>query len=178
MTPGTRMLRARWAMAMVLALLLHLGLLLGVSPHTWPARSTRSVVPAVWVRAVGAKAVPRQPKPSRASALLSDGAANGRTTDYVEREHLSEAPKPVSDWMLALAAVPGEARWHVQVRVWVSAQGVIDHLVVLGAHPAGDWLDALLAPLHHTQMVPGMQDGVAVPSVFVVELSSVDMMLF
>lgn len=92
-------------------------------------------------------------------------------SDYLSIEQVDAYPRPVTDWDLNLAQVPTAQAWLVTVRLWVSAAGQIDHVDVLDAHPQGPWISSLLAPLTHTEVVPAMLAGQAVPVTFVVQLA-------
>lgn len=56
------------------------------------------------------------------------------------------------------------------LRLWVSAQGHIDHVAVLRAEPGGVWVDRAIRSLPETRMRPGERAGKAVASTLVVEL--------
>lgn len=91
---------------------------------------------------------------------------------YFSVEQVDQYAHPQQDWVLQLASVPIEvSNWRVTLQIWVSAEGRIDHVEKLEAYPDAPWVDAYLAPLKQTPMVPAQLAGQAVPVTMVVQLA-------
>lgn len=74
--------------------------------------------------------------------------------------------------MLDEEALASVRRGRLHVRLWVSADGVIDRVVLLSSEPAGAWAMQAIQPLPSTRMQPGRLEARAVPSTLVVEITS------
>ena len=93
-------------------------------------------------------------------------------SDYLTVEQVDVFPHPQDDWLLDRSQVPvTQAAWLVTLRIWVSADGRIDHVDMLDSDPHADWINLLLAPLAQTPMVPAQLAGQAVPLTYVVQLA-------
>ncbi|MDE1997457.1 MAG: hypothetical protein KGI52_00875 [Burkholderiales bacterium] len=91
---------------------------------------------------------------------------------YLSVEQVDQYPHPQQDWVLHPASIPIQvSNWRVTLQIWVSADGRIDHVEKLEARPDEPWMDAYLAPLRQTTMVPAQLAGQAVPVTMVVQLA-------
>ena len=91
---------------------------------------------------------------------------------YLDADQVERSPRPVHGWFLDEDALLAVGRTRLLIKLWVSAQGHIDHVEVLQAQPSGDWVGRALRTLPATPMEPATQDGRAVASVTVVELQT------
>lgn len=93
-------------------------------------------------------------------------------SDYLAVEQVDAFPHPQDDWQLDWSQVPiTQTAWRITVRLWVSANGQIDHLELLDSEPHADWVNRLLAPLPRTPMAPAQLAGQAVPVSYVVQMA-------
>lgn len=102
----------------------------------------------------------------------ADGGRAGVLPAYWPTDQIAQAPQPDSGWMLDEEALASVRRGRLHVRLWVSADGVIDRVVLLSSEPAGAWAMQAIQPLPSTRMQPGRLEARAVPSTLVVEITS------
>lgn len=115
---------------------------------------------------------PVEPSPTAAPQPGTEQAWAPSPSAYLAAEQVDVFPRPVDEWQLDWTQVPRrQPGWQVTVRLWVSAAGLIDHVVVLDASPPGAWAGRLLAGLPRTVMRPGMLAGQPVPVTYVVLLA-------
>ena len=93
-------------------------------------------------------------------------------TSYLDNDQADVTPRPIHGWYLDEEILAEVGRARVLLKIWVSANGKIDHAEVLLTEPPGDWVVRALKPLLGTPMAPAQKDGQAVSVVTVVELQA------
>lgn len=91
---------------------------------------------------------------------------------YLDVDQADVTPRPMHGWFLDEEVLAEVGRTRVLLKIWVSANGKIDHAEVLLTEPPGDWAVRALKPLLGTPMAPAQKDGEAVAVVTVVELQA------
>jgi hypothetical protein len=91
---------------------------------------------------------------------------------YFEANQVERSPKPVYGWLLDENVLAAVGRTHLLIKLWVSAEGHIDHAEVLQAEPLGEWVGRTLSLLRGTPMEPAVRDGLPVAAITVVELQT------
>lgn len=145
---------------------------------------TASVIPYERIEPISAVAAsPVAPEPA-AEALPSDARPSGtpeavETTDpsygfnsrsYLTADQLDSSARPVIDWVIARQALPSVGGVSLVFRVWISADGTIDHFEVANRDNVPEWMDRALSPLAQTAMEPAMRNGAPVASTMMVEI--------
>ncbi len=92
--------------------------------------------------------------------------------NYLDVDQADVTPRPIHGWFLDEELLAGVGRARLLLKIWVSANGRIDHAEVLLTEPPGDWAVRALKPLLGTPMTPAQKDGEAVAVVTVVELQA------
>lgn len=111
-------------------------------------------------------------EPAGGAPAVAPGGQRGAVVDYVPAEALSNSPRPEPGWVLDEDALASVRQARLTMRVWVSAAGRVDRVVLLSAEPPGDWAERAVQRLPDTLMSPGFKDGHAVASTLVVEIAS------
>jgi hypothetical protein len=106
------------------------------------------------------------------SEALSPGGQAWFANRYFEADQLDRSPHPLSGWYLDEEALLKVGRMHVILKLWVSAEGRIDHVELLQADPQGDGVELALRQLSSTPMEPALSGGRPVAAVTVVELQT------
>lgn len=91
---------------------------------------------------------------------------------YFEANQVDRSPRPIYNWLLDEDALVAVGRTHLRIKLWVSAEGRIDHAEVLQAEPPGEWVGRTMKLLHGTPMEPAVQEGAPVAAITVVELET------
>jgi hypothetical protein len=109
---------------------------------------------------------------SSVHAATNTGGPAWLAANYFEAEQLERSPRPVYGWLLDEQLMSAVGRTHLMIKLWVSADGHIDHAEVLQAEPSGEWVARTLSLLHGTPMEPALRDGLPVAAITVVELQT------
>ncbi|HET8869442.1 MAG TPA: hypothetical protein VFM48_03270 [Aquabacterium sp.] len=150
--------------------------------HRYPARRSPSAVPSDAPQIPPSTVMASASVDAEAQSEKDEGAAQagqgGRRpwspspAHYLSIEQVDQYPRPLSDWLVQASSVPvGIPAWRVTLQVWVSPEGKIDHVEKLESQPDEPWVDAFLAPLKQTPMVPAQLAGLPVPVTMVVQLA-------
>lgn len=105
-------------------------------------------------------------------AATDAGGAAWLSASYFEPDQVERSPKPAYGWLLDEDVLAAVGRTHLLIKLWVSAEGRIDHAEVLQAEPTGEWVGRTLRLLHGTPMEPAVRDGLPVAAITVVELQT------
>lgn len=100
------------------------------------------------------------------------GGAAWLSNSYFEPDQVERSPKPAYGWLLDEDVLAAVGRTHLLIKLWVSADGRIDHAEILQAEPTGKWIGRTLKLLHGTPMEPALRDGLPVAAITVVELQT------
>jgi len=92
------------------------------------------------------------------------------TKNYFDATDLETRARPVIDWVIAPGALPPRGGVSLFLKVWVAADGTIDHFEVTDAGEAPEWADKVLSPLGQTAMEPATRNGLPVASTMMVEI--------
>lgn len=109
---------------------------------------------------------------SSALAATDAGGAAWLSASYFEPDQVERSPKPAYGWLLDEDVLAAVGRTHLLIKLWVSAEGRIDHAEVLQVEPAGEWVGRTLRLLQGTPMEPAVRDGLPVAAITVVELQT------
>lgn len=130
-------------------------------------RAAQSEVDSLPMRADG-----RAGEERSSPAATDTGGPAWLAASYLEANQVDRSPRPVYGWLLDEDVLIALGRTHLRIKLWVSAEGRIDHAEVLQAEPPGEWVGRTMRLLHGTPMEPAVQDGVPVAATTVVELQT------
>lgn len=77
---------------------------------------------------------------------------------------------PVDDWVINKQAIPKGQLAILQLTIWISATGAIDHVVVENAAFQPAWAVQALATIRDTPMEPAILNNKPVASTMTIEL--------
>jgi hypothetical protein len=89
---------------------------------------------------------------------------------YFSYEELDASARPVIDWVIARDGVPPGVGASLLFKLWIGADGTIDHFEVANPDEAPTWAKSVLAPIGQTPMEPAMRQGAPVASTMMVEI--------
>lgn len=112
----------------------------------------------------------REERSTHAATDAGEGA--WLSASYFEPDQVERSPRPVYGWLLDEDVLTAVGRTHLLIKLWVSADGRIDHVEVLKSEPLGEWVERSLRFLRETSMEPAVRDGLPVAATTVVELQT------
>lgn len=117
-------------------------------------------------------------KPGQNSLISSVGALEGTKRSllafdskrYLTTDSLHTRAAPKIDWIIKKNLLPANELILLRFTVWVSAEGLIDHLEPEGAEAQPNWLTEALVYLKQTVMEPATLNDQPVASSMTVEI--------
>jgi len=133
-----------------------------------PALALDAALPpmAEAVRAFSARATPPRPAPAAASAAPEEKPE----TLYYSANEVDVRAVPLAEIVPVNPDLTGRESGSVVLRLYISATGVVDKVVIVRAEPHHIFGPQIMLPFKHARFLPARKSGLAVNSEMLVEL--------